>query len=266
MSTATTSQKPGQDNANTFRNLRIFNTIMGVIHFVQGVLMLVLSDDFTVPIKTYFLRFDETDGLVTNPDTLLDLPLGPFIALFLFMSALAHFLVSAPRIYEWYVRNLKRGVNYARWIEYAFSSSVMIVAIATLFGLYDIAGLLLIFVANAAMILFGWVMESLNQHTERTDWTPFIFGSIVGLVPWIAIGIYLIGSVTSGENVPNFVYVIYVSLFVFFNIFAVNMVLQYKQIGRWRDYLFGEKAYIVLSLVAKSLLAWQVFFGTLQPS
>jgi hypothetical protein len=60
--------------------------------------------------------------------------------------------------------------------------------------------------------------------------------------------------------------VIYVSLFVFFNVFAVNMVLQYKQIGRWRDYVFGEKAYIVLSLVAKSLLAWQVFFGTLQPS
>jgi hypothetical protein len=40
--------------------------------------------------------------------------------------------------------------------------------------------------------------------------------------------------------------------------------LQYKKIGRWQDYVYSEKVYIVLSLVAKSLLAWQVFFGTLQ--
>ena len=43
------------------------------------------------------------------------------------------------------------------------------------------------------------------------------------------------------------------------------MVLQYKKIGPWRDYLFGEKMYVVLSLVAKSALAWQIFAGTLRP-
>ena len=32
---------------------------------------------------------------------------------------------------------------------------------------------------------------------------------------------------------------------------------------RWADYLVGERTYITLSLVAKSLLAWQVFSGTL---
>ena len=53
------------------------------------------------------------------------------------------------------------------------------------------------------------------------------------------------------------------SLFVFFNVFAVNQWLQYRQVGRWRDYLVGERAYITLSLVAKSALAWQVFGGTL---
>ena len=53
------------------------------------------------------------------------------------------------------------------------------------------------------------------------------------------------------------------SSFVFFNCFAVNMVLQYKKVGPWRDYLFGEKAYIILSLTAKALLAWQIFFPVL---
>lgn len=251
---------------NTFRNLRRFNLIMGVLHLIQGLLMLALSNDFAVPIKTFFLEYVEGEGLVTNPETWFELPFGPLVASFLFMSAIAHFTISLPGVYDWYVRNLKRGINKARWIEYSFSASVMIVAIATLFGIYDIAALVALFALNAAMILFGWMMELHNQTTEKTNWTAFIFGCIVGAVPWIAIGIYFVGSVTSGENVPNFVYAIYVSLFVFFNIFAVNQYLQYKQVGRWKDYLFGEKVYIVLSLVAKSLLAWQVFFGTLQPA
>jgi hypothetical protein len=54
-----------------------------------------------------------------------------------------------------------------------------------------------------------------------------------------------------------------VSLFLFFNSFALNQWLQYKQIGRWLSYAFGEKTYLVLSLVAKSALAWQIFAGSL---
>ncbi len=250
------------------RNLRRFNLFMGVFHLIQAVAMLAIADlSFKLPVTTAFLEYDErTEKLVSNLQTAFNLPLAPLVAAFLFMSAIAHFLISAPGIYPWYIANLRKGVNYARWIEYAFSSSVMIVAIAMLFGMYDIATLLLIFTLNATMILFGWMMELHNQTTEKTDWTAFIFGSIAGFVPWLAIFIYLIGSVTSGEQVPTFVYIIYVSLFLFFNIFAVNMVLQYKKVGPWRDYIFGEKVYIVLSLVAKSLLAWQVFFGTLQPN
>jgi len=60
-------------------------------------------------------------------------------------------------------------------------------------------------------------------------------------------------------------YGIFFSIFVFFNIFALNQYLQYKRIGKWSDYLYGEKMYILLSFVAKSLLAWQVFTGTLRP-
>ena len=84
-------------------------------------------------------------------------------------------------------------------------------------------------------------------------------------MPWIAIGIYLWSPGSSAEP-PAFVYAIFVSLFVFFNTFAVNMILQDARIGPWRAYLFGEYVYVALSLVAKSLLAWQVFANTLVPS
>ena len=53
--------------------------------------------------------------------------------------------------------------------------------------------------------------------------------------------------------------------FVLFNIFALNMVLQYKGVGPWRDYLYGERFYIILSFVAKTLLSWIVFVGIFAP-
>ena len=59
---------------------------------------------------------------------------------------------------------------------------------------------------------------------------------------------------------------IIVSLFIFFNTFAFNQAFQYKKIGPWKNYLFGEATYITLSLVAKSILAWQVFSGAIIPA
>jgi hypothetical protein len=44
------------------------------------------------------------------------------------------------------------------------------------------------------------------------------------------------------------------------------MILQYKRVGKWKDYLYGERVYIILSLVEKSALAWQVFAGTIRPA
>ena len=99
-----------------------------------------------------------------------------------------------------------------------------------------------------------------NDPGRGADWSPYVFGCIAGIVPWIAIGVYLFGA---GEEVPNFVYGIFVSIFVLFNCFAVNQLLQYRAIGRWADYLFGERIYVWLSLTAKSLLAWQIFANVL---
>lgn len=251
---------------STFERLRLFNGVMAVLHAAQGAAMLALSSDFALPVTTSFLELDEaTDRLVTVNNTLFDLRLGPIVASFLFISALAHLALTLPGVYGWYVRNLKREINYARWYEYALSASVMIVVIAMLVGVYDLGALILIFALNATMLFFGLMMELHNQSTQRVNWTSFIFGSIAGIVPWIVIGLFLVAPATrSISDVPTFVYGIYVSIFIWFNAFAVNMFLQYKRIGPWKDYLFGERMYILLSLTAKSALAWQVFAGTLR--
>ncbi|HEX7612701.1 MAG TPA: heliorhodopsin HeR [Candidatus Limnocylindrales bacterium] len=258
---------PADRSANLFR----WNAILALLHFVQAAAILGLSfaknPVVTSPGVSTYLRFDEsTQHLVTAQRSIWDLPIGPAVALFFLMSAIAHFSMAFPAR-RWYEARLARGQNPIRWIEYAFSSSVMIVVIAALAGVQEIGTLIAIFGVNAAMIMFGWSMEIANEGRARPQWLHYIFGCIAGAVPWLVIFVTILVSATEPGSapIPGFVIAIFVSLFVAFNVFAINMVLQYGKIGRWRDYLYGERAYMLFSLIAKSLLAWQVFFGTLRP-
>lgn len=246
-----------------FKRLRLYNLVMGLFHFGQGVAIVALSNDFTLPITAGFLKGPPGTPPGT-PETLFDFPLGLGVAAFVFLSALAHFTIVSPGVFPWYVKNLKLGRNYARWIEYSLSSSLMVVLIALLPGIFDASALIAIFGVNASMILFGLLFEHYEQ-AGNPNWMSFWFGCLTGIVPWLAIGLY-IWSPGSEAEPPGFVYAIFVSMFVFFNSFAINQVLQYKQIGKWKDYLFGESVYIFLSLSAKSLLAWLVFANTLVPT
>lgn len=251
--------------AEKAEGLRTWNLIMGFLHLLQGIAMLLLSTEFSLPVIGNFLNFNvSSQSLQPTAEKIFDLKIGPAVAAFLFISSLAHFSVSLI-FNKWYNTNLAKHINMARWIEYSFSSTLMLIIIAMLVGIYDVAALILIVGTNVSMILFGWMMELHNQSLSRTNWTSFIFGCISGIIPWIAVGIYLFAAGEGEYKAPDFVYWINFSIFLFFNCFAINQVLQYKKVGKWKDYLYGEKAYIILSLVAKSLLAWQVFAGTLRP-
>ena len=255
-----------QSEKLSFPRLRRFNVIMGALHLIQGVLMIVLSNDTTYPVYSNFLVFNtEKFALEPKLNLIYELRFGPAVGAFLLISAVAHFYLSTIG-YPRYVENLKKKINPVRFYEYAFSSSLMIVLIAMLLGIWDLISLLGLFGLNAMMNFFGIMMEYDNQGREKVRWTSFIYGCIAGILPWIAMVINLYGSaVVNDAQPPNFVYAIVVSLFIFFNSFAVNMYLQYKKVGPWKNYLFGERGYIVLSLVAKTLLAWQIFAGTLAP-
>lgn len=249
----------------TTTKLRTLNIIAGFLHLGQGIAVLLLSKSFLLPISGSFLAFSSaTQTLEPTTKVLFDLSLPLLVALFFFLSAAAHFSI-ATVFYKRYIAGLKKGMNVLRWVEYSISSSVMMVAISLLVGIYDAMSLLMIFGLVAVMNLLGLVMEIHNQTTKKTNWLSYWLGCVAGIIPWIVVAFYLWLGADNGSSAPAFVYWIFVSIFVFFNCFAINMVLQYKKVGPWKDYLYGELVYIVLSLVAKSLLAWQVFAGTLRP-
>lgn len=254
---------------NKLKFLNRFNLFMGSLHALQALALFILSDPNKgiFPIVTNFLKIDKITGTPTNQiEKLMDFNVAYFMIVFFALSAVFHFIIGT--VYrKKYEENLMLGINKLRWYEYSLSASIMMIAIGMLSGIFDLSSLIMIFVLDAVMNLMGLVMEKTNLGFEKTgkqDWLTYWIGCLAGITPWIVFGIYVWGiTEKGGGEIPTFVYWIYVTTFLFFNSFAVNMALQYKQVGPWKDYLFGEKVYIVLSLVAKSLLAWQIFFGAL---
>lgn len=300
-----------------FSDLRVWNGFMGFLHLVQGIVMWFLSKEFLQDIywnlpkpvipEGGFEKLRESGrraGVVFNDEKWFSINLGQTIATFLLLSALFHFIIILPSVYPWYLKNIKKEINYLRWYEYALSSSVMIFVIAILCNIKNAAILIPIIAINACMNLFGLSMEMYNSllksnskpitlvessydttgklieetktetTTYNTDWTNYIFGCFAGAIPWIVMGVYFFTSINRLGNIDELpdrvkdilklVKFIFPSLFIFFNCFAINMYLQYRKVGPWKDYLFGEKVYIVLSLVAKSFLAWFIWGGTLR--
>lgn len=256
------------------RSVKKSNTIASLFHFFQGTLIMIFAYTLTRLVEyegprvfSNFLKFDEETGesgaLVNETKELFTVPFIQLVAGFLLLTAFFHFLVSTIFNVK-YSNDLKKGINAFRWIEYSITSTIMIALIALLFGVNDIGALVLLMSLNVVMNLNGLVMERANRNSEKTDWTSFITGSIAGLAVWVVLFMFAFGN-SDWSEIPNFVYAITASYFIFFNLFPVNMFLQYKKVGKWKDYIFGEKMYILLSFFSKTILAWIVFAGILQP-
>ncbi len=250
--------------------LRRYNVVAGFLHLVQAIgfsyVLTLLDYQILFPVKIEYPTGPPGVNSPADVVTLFDVNIGAGIVGFLALSALFHFIISSPMFFERYKGGLKLNHNYFRWVEYSLSSSVMIFCIALLNGITDIAALVAIFAVNASMILFGALQEKYETPGNGKG-LPFIFGSMTGIVPWLILVLYIWQpGATNASDIPGFVYGIVVALFLFFNTFGFNQAFQYKQIGPWRNYLFGESTYITLSLVAKTVLAWQVFSGAIIPA
>ena len=259
MATSTPIQIPSE----RLKGLRRYNSIAGVFHLVQAIAIVFLANDFALPVSVNYLLDAPIPGARFEEVLLFNFPIALGVALFSLLSALAHFWIVGPG-FKHYVDDLSNMRNIARWIEYSISSTLMIILISMINAVWDVVALLAIAGANISMILFGWLQEK-YEEPGKGSLLPFWFGCIAGIVPWIAM-FWLLFSPGSEAEAPGFVYGVVFSLFLFFNSFAIVQWLQYKKIGRFADYLVGERTYITLSFVAKSALAWQIFAGVLATS
>ncbi|MBZ2165937.1 heliorhodopsin HeR [Methanobacterium spitsbergense] len=258
----------------SFSSLKKLNTGAGIFLFAQGIVMLALGFLLTWnrDIYTFYLKFKiislapPTFQVLPDPNVVFTVTnLGVILSSFLLISGIALLLIAFVKN-KTYIENLKKGMNPYRWYEYAITSSIMLVIIATFVGVWDLWSLVMIFVLNAIMIICGLLMEKINFNTKKTDWSAYLLGCLAGFTPWVVLAAYFIAALGSSDtNPPTFVYLTLLFYFIIFNTFSINMILQYKGVGKWKDYLYGERVYILLSFIAKTILAWLVFVGVFAP-
>ncbi len=243
--------------------LRKRNLIAGTLHSISFIAILLLSNNASLPVTATYLTDAPGLGKFSEPANLFNLNISFMVAAFMALSAFFHFYVASPKMFPRYIDGLSHHINNYRWIEYSLSSSIMIIVIMQLNGVSEYIALLALFGVNVSMILFGWLQERYVTPGSG-DLLPFWFGCIAGSVPWIAVVVNIVSPKGPSEaTTPGFVYGIVISLFLLFNCFAIVQYKQYKAQGKWTNYVYGERVYITLSFVAKSLLAWQVFTGAL---
>jgi len=247
------------------KKLQKLNLIMGLIHLVQaGILFAILNYSFKIPILTRFFDTTPGGGFTVITERLWDVPIAVIAPIFLLIAAFFHLLIASPLYIRRYEQNIKNGINPIRWWEYSISSSLMLVGLMMMAGLTELPSVVFVFTLNWIMNMMGLMMERYNQLTDKTKWFPYNIGVVAGLVPWIIGCIYFwVKTNNISESIPSWAKIGFIITFLFFNTFAVNMFLQYKKVGKWKNYVYGERSYIWLSLIAKSVLAWIIVLGTL---
>lgn len=266
--TVTAKQKTNATNPKLYN----WNLWLALAHAFQGALILLLSSTRLFPVETQYLTKDPIASELAGSTVigsatkhLFDINLAYVVAAFFFMAAIAHGLMATVYRNQ-YEADLKKRTNRIRWFEYSLSASTMLVAVAVLSGVTDFSTLVLIFVLTAVMHLVGSSIESSNQGKTKPNWYLATVSLLAALAPWLVFAVYAWSSNVYGDGgVPSFVYWIYISMFAIFGGFATNMYMQFKKVGNWKDYLYGERMYMVLSLAAKTILAWQIFAGSLRP-
>jgi len=263
---------PEQVPKNTVTSgvLRRWNVWASVIFLVQAAAILVLSNTRHLPVTTSYVAKDplsEAAGntqLVPAMHHLFDLNITYLVVLFLLIAGVMH-IIAATKGRDGYERALGQRVNALRWMEYTITASVMLLVMVVLAGIFDATTLLLVLVLSIVMHVLGLLVE-LHNKDSKADWTTWRIACLAGSMPWIVFAICAIGTGVYGmTHLPGYVYGIWASMLVIFLGLAVNFYLQRSARGRWADYLYGEKVFIVLSIVAKTALAWQIFAGLLHP-
>ena len=255
-----------------------WNKWLAAAYAVEALAIIIAGTGHTFPVVIHFLGVDtmlsQTAGHTVNALAtrhLFDVPLAQVLALVLAIPAVLHLMLSSY-LHNQYNAWMERGMNPIRWLDGAFSASLLPVAIGLAAGFSDITGLLMLFALGFITHLLGMLMELYNQpyttykaDTPAKDTKPFFLMVVAGTAAWLALGLFLGASLIFGAGLPWHAWVSYLTALVFVVLITLLLVRNYRRQGRWKDYQKTERAFMVLSFAAKSVVAWELFAAVLRP-
>jgi hypothetical protein len=256
-------------------NLKYYNSACAILHGLQGIGAIIYTvfnhnaNEFRVPILTHHAKWNETTGPADATQELGLFPLAGVTCSLPFMSCLAHIIMACSEHFgqnNTYRKNINKYRNPWRWIEYAFSSTLMFFLICLLFSIYDLSTLMALAIMNASIMFLGYVMEKDHSvQPSKFGWKPFFVATGIALVQW---GILYSTLSTTDDRMPDLIWAVLFSYFFLFLLFPANMAWLYWNwdLDKNNKYIKSERVYMLLSLTSKSILLWLILFGVNQPN
>jgi hypothetical protein len=238
------------------------------ISVVYGVLGQGLSTKLFCEVASY-----ESEGIDFESFPCGSMQLVPFLIAFFAVTSVAH-VIYATNPNNFYTEMINDGSNWARWIEYAISATLMIIVVAILSGIRNPNLLSLIALGNFVVMMQGYSIErALQQNYRESGYSPNAKNIIVPmLTSWVLFagiwGVILISfgkrveeARKSGVEVPLWIWFVQIPLLLFFASFGiVNLIQTFTK----KPYSEFEIAYVTLSLVAKLFLGVWIVIGIFQ--
>jgi len=289
----------------------ICNAIAAVLHFLQAVVILIITVsqriDISITTREQYTTWEQKKQTIHNtttsalndtttsapndtttsaPNDSMDIYFGDMVLrsqtvlttsnISIAWIVISFFLLSALfqglALVESY-NYKKRKDNWLRFVEYAFSASIMLVAIALINGIFDQTVIVFIAVTCAACQLCGLIAEQLlnmskNRSLKAFQETLLTLAWVAHGIGWLLVGtsyyfilhFYMISNEKSSEQAPEFVTVIVFSILVLFSSFGVVQLLQMTSTINFAQ---AEFTYVILSLAAKSILGWIIYANVL---
>ena len=281
-------------------SVRSWNLITSLLHLGNGVAIVALryanDKDLLYGIQQSYpdwSRNASSEDIIQGEEFFVrkrdiqtyELSLTWLIAVFFFLSFAFQLAAYFPNVYS-YEALLQKGRHPLRFIEYSISSPLMVIAIALLSGIFEHYALLGMFFAMFSCNILGLLAEHLAsmKPKEKTDeedrllrnvdagmrsehltvtWIAHVAGWICVIGAWLPVlSAFSLGNSEGTVAAPDFVYVIIATMFVLFNSFGINQLLELSGVYGHET---AELVYITLSLTSKSLLGWMIFANVLAP-
>lgn len=216
------------------------------------------------------------------------------VASFFFLSATFQVLPALWDVsWHWLINLLfERNVQPIRWVEYSASASVMFLMFFLLNGGQNLPLLICVFALSFVMMILGLVSEAsayfqrtieyLSNGKQKRQPLDYFLPHILGWVPFgilwgLIFRAFVLGTNHGRPGVSNdyakppwWVYAVFSGQVGLMALFGANQLWQQYSLytvnvadftKQARIALRTEYIYVALSLTAKSMLAWVLYFG-----
>lgn len=287
-----------ENYAESYKKFEYSHKVFAVVHLLSATIFFVIiaienfKRDWVVNLELNFNRWDRADSNAAcsadnpcfvnkyiNKDKYPPLSLGVMVVMTSVISG-AHHLFAASN-WEDYKKTVEEGVVWARWVDYALSSPLMFIVVATLWvAPPDLRDIVYAFSVQFLVILVGYGAEVAHVKQQNRHKWALTFGAWVA---YLSVWSYLFvvfgeatgdkgerqcsdytdfeeqGLKTSSADPPFFVYIILFLIFVTFSLFgAVHTTKLARQkidaTSSSPDHIRYEAYYAILSMTSKIAL------------